>query len=79
MQQARRDRLAAAKVGFDMGIPFNELNRLFDLGFPSFPWGDTGYLPRNLQKTNDFPPSQPPKNALNLSSFAHHQIENLKS
>src|SRR5262249_52778473 len=27
MQQARRTRLAAAKTGFDMGIPFNELNR----------------------------------------------------
>ena len=31
-----------------MGIPFNELNRVFDLGFKSFPWGDTGYLKSNL-------------------------------
>ena len=33
MQQAWRTRLTAAKVGFDMGVPFNELNRAFDLGF----------------------------------------------
>ena len=33
MQEARRNRLAIAKVGFDMGIPFNELNRVLDLGF----------------------------------------------
>src|SRR5258707_2746201 len=31
MQEARRARLAAVKTGFDMGIPFNELNRVFDL------------------------------------------------
>ncbi len=42
--------IAAAKVGFDMGIPFNELNRVFDLGFKPLPWGDDGYLPANLQK-----------------------------
>jgi hypothetical protein len=48
MQQARRDRIAAAKVGFDMGIPLNELNRLLDLGLAPLPWGDTGYLPASL-------------------------------
>jgi HK97 family phage portal protein len=48
MQAARRDRLAAAKTGFDMGIPFNELNRILDLGFKPLPWGDTGYLPNSL-------------------------------
>jgi HK97 family phage portal protein len=49
MQQARRNRLAAAKTGFDMGIPFNELNRVLDLGFKPLPWGNTGYLPSNYQ------------------------------
>lgn len=49
MQQARRARLAAAKTGFDMGIPFNDLNRVLDLGFPPFPWGDQGFLPSNTQ------------------------------
>jgi phage portal protein BeeE len=48
MQDARRNRLSTAKIGFDMGIPFNELNRIFDLGFKDLPWGDTGYVPGNL-------------------------------
>jgi len=48
MQEARRSRLAAVKTGFDMGIPFNELNRVFDLGFKALPWGNTGYLPSKL-------------------------------
>lgn len=49
MQAARRNRLAAAKTGFDMGVPLNELNRTLDLGFKPLPWGDTGYLPSGLQ------------------------------
>jgi HK97 family phage portal protein len=48
MQDARRNRLNTAKIGFDMGIPFNELNRIFDLGFKDLPWGDTGYVPSNV-------------------------------
>jgi phage portal protein BeeE len=48
MQDARRNRLAAAKTGFDMGIPFNELNRVLDLGFQPLPWGDTGYVPSTM-------------------------------
>jgi HK97 family phage portal protein len=49
MQEALRKRLASAKIGFDMGIPFNELNQVFDLGFKPLPWGDTGYLPTKYQ------------------------------
>src|SRR5262252_9469584 len=49
----RRDRLAAARAGFDMGIPFNELNRAFDLGFKPLPWGDKGYIPSTLQPAGD--------------------------
>ena len=55
MQEARRSRLAAAKTGFDMGIPFNELNRVYDLGFKSLPWGNTGYLPSKLVKAGSLP------------------------
>ncbi len=44
MQKARRERLAAARAGFEMGVPFNELNRVLDLGFKPFPWGDKGYI-----------------------------------
>jgi hypothetical protein len=32
-----------------MGIPFNELNRAFDLGFKPMPNGNNSYLPTNLQ------------------------------
>jgi hypothetical protein len=32
-----------------MGVPFNELNRAFDLGFRPLPWGDRGYVPSALQ------------------------------
>lgn len=49
MQDARRNRLAAAKTGFDMGIPFNELNRVLDLGFRPLPWGNKGFIPTALQ------------------------------
>jgi HK97 family phage portal protein len=40
MQKARRDRLAAAKIAIDMGVPFNEVNRVLDLGFKPLPDGD---------------------------------------
>src|SRR6266436_3893003 len=55
MQEARRSRLAAVKTGFDMGIPFNELNRVFDLGFKDLPWGNTGYLPSKLNPVGTVP------------------------
>jgi HK97 family phage portal protein len=55
MQEALKTRLTAAKTGFDMGIPFNLLNREFDLGFPSFPWGNTGYLPSKLRAVGPVP------------------------
>jgi phage portal protein BeeE len=50
MQQARRSRLATAKTAFDMGVPFNELNRVFDLGFKPISCGNNSYLPTALQK-----------------------------
>ncbi len=49
LQNARRERLAAARTGFEMGVPFNELNRVLDLGFKPLPWGDAGYVPAKLQ------------------------------
>src|SRR5262249_2539827 len=50
---ARRDRLAAARAGFDMGVPFNELNRAFGLGFKPLPWGDQGYVPSTMQPAGE--------------------------
>ncbi len=60
LQQARRDRLKTAKAGFDMGIPLNELNRVFDLGFKPLPWGNRGYLPSGLIQAGELPPPAPP-------------------
>jgi phage portal protein BeeE len=44
LQQSRRERLATARAGFEMGIPLNELNRVLDLGFKPLPWGDQAYV-----------------------------------
>lgn len=49
LAQIRRERLAATRAGFEMGIPFNELNRSFDLGFGPLPWGNQGYVPTTMQ------------------------------
>ena len=57
---ARRDRLAAARAGFDMGVPFNELNRAFDLGFKPLAWGDKGYIPSAMQPADGTPASTAP-------------------
>jgi hypothetical protein len=53
LTQARSARLTAARVGFDMGIPFNDLNRAFDLGFGPLPWGDQGYVPTSMKPADE--------------------------
>src|ERR1051326_123093 len=50
MQQAPRNLLFAAPPGFSLGITFNELNRVLDLGFKHLPWGDEGYVAAGMQK-----------------------------
>lgn len=53
LQQARRSRLEAARTGFEMGVPFNELNRVLDLGFRRLPWGDAGYVSGKLNEVGE--------------------------
>lgn len=53
MQAARRDRMATAHQAFSMGVPFNEINQVYDLGFESLPWGDKGYLPSTLSEVGE--------------------------
>ena len=53
LTQARSARLAAARAGFDMGIPFNDLYRAFDLGFGALPWGDQGYVPSSMKPADE--------------------------
>jgi HK97 family phage portal protein len=50
MQEALRKRLQSAKVAFDMGTPYNELTKIFDLGFKPQPWGNEAFLPTKYQR-----------------------------
>jgi phage portal protein BeeE len=68
LQEARRNRLVAAKTGFEMGIPFNQLNRVLDLGFKPLAWGDFGYLSNKLQKVEENPKAESPKAERNPKS-----------
>jgi len=63
MQEARRTRVDTATKVFAMGVPFNEINEVYDLGFTKLSWGDKGYLAFNLQEAGSKPtatPVQPP-------------------
>ena len=33
---------------FQMGVPFNDINRRLGLGFPEGEWGQKGWLPVNM-------------------------------
>jgi HK97 family phage portal protein len=45
MQSARRARVDTATKLWTLGVPFNDINDLLDLGFPEYPWHEIGYLP----------------------------------
>ncbi len=65
MQNARRQRIMTATEAFNMGVPFNAVNQVYQLGFPNFPWGNEAYLPGNLQKVGTW---IPPRSASSSSS-----------
>lgn len=48
MQEARRSRVDTAVKVFGLGVPLNDINEVYDLGFPEYKWGKTGFLPFNL-------------------------------
>lgn len=50
LQEARKQRLAAARSAFEMGVPFNQLNKVFDLGFKPLPWGDSGFITNSVSR-----------------------------
>ncbi len=54
MQTARRQRIQSASNAFAMGVPFNAVNRVYQLGFPNFPWGNDAYLPTNVQRVGNW-------------------------
>ncbi len=49
MQEARRARIDSAAKLWNIGVPFNDLNNAYDLGFPSYRWHNRGYLPFSVQ------------------------------
>lgn len=55
MQEARRTRIATAVSVFGIGVPFNELNLIYDLGFKPTPWGNKGYVSGLLTELGDMP------------------------
>src|SRR6266446_3596212 len=75
LTQARSARLAAARAGFDMGIPFNDLNRAFDLGFRPLPWGDQGYVPNAMQPVGAASPKSEPRSPNREEPIAHRSQE----
>lgn len=50
MQEARRARLDAGVKAFAIGASFNDVNTVYDLGFPDYAWGKKSFLPFNLQE-----------------------------
>lgn len=70
MQQAQRNRLVTARSAFDMGVPFNELNRVFDLGFKKLPWGDKGYVAGTMQPVGEGTAEPPVGNGKSNSNDA---------
>jgi phage portal protein BeeE len=55
MQEARRARLDSAVKAFGIGAAFNDINRVYDLGFPEYKWGSKSYLPFNLIEAGTSP------------------------
>lgn len=53
MQAARRERIDSGTKAFAIGASFNDVNRVYDLGFPEYAgWGDKSYLPFSLQEAS---------------------------
>ncbi|HUT77359.1 MAG TPA: phage portal protein, partial [Polyangia bacterium] len=50
--EARGELIEQAKTVWSMGVPFNQVNEQFGLGFDPVPGGDTGYLPAILLPTS---------------------------
>lgn len=53
MQAARRDRILTAQKAFSMGVPLNDLNLVYDLGFESFAWGNKAYVDSSLREVGE--------------------------
>ena len=52
LQENIADKIQNASNLFGMGVPFNQINKLLDLGLDEIEGGDTGYLAANLVPMN---------------------------
>lgn len=52
LQESQDTKLANAEKLFRMGVPFNELNKMYELGFDETASGETGYIPTGLIPVN---------------------------
>jgi len=57
IQSLLKDRIENAKKLFDMGVPFNSINRRLDLGFDEIVGGEVGYIGSSLQPATQDPNS----------------------
>jgi HK97 family phage portal protein len=48
LQDRHLDRAKEGREWIKAGATFNEVNRIFDLGFESHPWGDDYWIPANM-------------------------------
>lgn len=53
LRENETEKADIVKKYFDMGVPFNDLNKRFKLGFQDYAWGDTGFLPIGLVSAED--------------------------
>jgi hypothetical protein len=74
MQSARRQRIMSAMNAFQMGVPFNAVNQVYQLGFPNFAWGNDAYLPTNVQKVGTW--AQPRNVAAEVTRRMDGQLVN---
>ena len=74
MQSARRGLVETAGKFFQMGVPFNDINRALDLGFPDYPWGNSGYIPGNLQPVGAARLSAPGGTSANTAAGKAEQV-----
>lgn len=81
-QEDFANKLDSAKKLFDMGVPFNEINKKLGLGFDEFNHGRVGYLPFNLVPANELSMSsgsqdEPEKSAVKSVEKATPQNEKI--
>lgn len=60
MQESRMAKVETATKAFALGAAFNDINRIYDLGFPEYEYGKRNYLPFSLQDaTEGLQPKEP--------------------